>query len=63
MLVPLSEIEVVALRVVNFPVEAVVAPIGVLSIDPPVMVAPEEARVLAVTSPAALTVRASAPTA
>jgi len=38
MLVPLSEIEVVALRVVNFPVEAVVAPIGVLSIDPPVAV-------------------------
>jgi hypothetical protein len=39
------------LNVVNAPVEGVVAPIGVLSIEPPVMVAPEEAKVFAVVEP------------
>jgi hypothetical protein len=40
-----------AVRVVNDPVEAMVAPIGVLLIEPPVMVAPEEAKVFAVVDP------------
>jgi hypothetical protein len=38
----------VEVRVVNFPVEAVVAPIEVELIVPPVIVTPEEANVLAV---------------
>ena len=38
-------------RVVKAPVEGVEAPIVVLFIDPPVMVAPEDAKVLAVKVP------------
>jgi hypothetical protein len=39
---------------VNAPVEGVVAPIGVLLIEPPVMVAPDEAKVFAVVEPVKL---------
>ena len=38
-------------KFVNDPLEAVVAPMGVLSMAPPVIVAPEEAKVLAVVAP------------
>jgi hypothetical protein len=38
-------------KLVNDPVEAMVAPIGVLLIEPPVMVAPDEANVFAVVAP------------
>jgi hypothetical protein len=41
----------VAVSDVNFPVEAVVAPTGVPLIEPPVMVAPDEAKVFAVVEP------------
>jgi hypothetical protein len=40
-----------ALSVVNAPVEGFDAPIGVLLIDPPVIVAPEEAKVFAMVEP------------
>jgi hypothetical protein len=41
----------VAVRFVKLPVEGVVAPIGVLSIAPPVIVAPDEAKLFAVVAP------------
>lgn len=41
----------VAVRLVNLPVDAVVTPIGMLSIEPPVSVAPDEANVLEVVEP------------
>jgi hypothetical protein len=41
----------VAVRLVNFPVEAVVEPIGMLSIYPPVRVALDEEKLLAVVAP------------
>jgi hypothetical protein len=44
----------VALRVVNAPVDAAVAPIGVELILPPVIVAPDDANVLAVVEPVKL---------
>jgi hypothetical protein len=48
--VPIEAV-VVVVSVVNLPVEGLVAPIGVLLIDPPVMVAPDEAKVFAVVEP------------
>jgi hypothetical protein len=41
----------VAVSVVNFPVEGVLAPMAMLSIEPPVSVAPDEANVFAVVEP------------
>jgi hypothetical protein len=41
----------VAVRFVNFPVDGVVAPMAMLSIEPPVSVAPDEANVFAVVAP------------
>jgi len=38
-------------NVVNLPVDGVVAPIGVLSMEPPVNVAPDEAKLFAVVAP------------
>jgi hypothetical protein len=48
--VPIDAV-VVVVSVVNFPVDGVVEPIGVPLIEPPVTVAPEEAKVLAVVEP------------
>jgi hypothetical protein len=47
-------------RFVNFPVDAVEAPIGVPSIEPPIMVAPDEAKVFAVVEPFRLVVPVTA---
>jgi len=52
-----------AAKVENVPAAAVVAPIGVPLIVPPVMTAPEEARLLAVRLPVASMVRAVVPAA
>jgi hypothetical protein len=41
----------VAVRLVNFPVEAVVTPMATLSMDPPVRVAPDEEKLFAVVAP------------
>jgi hypothetical protein len=53
----------VALRVVNAPVDSVVPPIDVPLIVPPVIVAEDEAKLLAVTRPVLSTVNAGAPAA
>ena len=50
-----------AASVVNFPEERVVFPIGVLSIDPPVITALLDEKLLAVTAPAILTVSVDDP--
>jgi hypothetical protein len=58
---PVCEIFPVAEIVVNAPDEALVPPIGVLLIEPPVIAAPEEAKLFAVTKPLEFTDKAVTP--